>query len=160
MRAVVQRVRRAQVWVGERQVAGIDRGLLILLGIRDGDSTPGVDAVADKIARLRLWEDSMGKMNLDTSQVGGAMLVVSQFTLYGDIRRGRRPSFSAAASPEESIDLYRRVISRLRESGYAVEHGEFGAHMLVTLENDGPVTLLVDSNDLLRTFPEPHHGGG
>lgn len=145
----MQRVTRAEVTVGTEAVAAIGRGLLILVGIARGDGAEAADAVADKIAALRIWEDPGGKMNLDTAQVGGAMLVVSQFTLYADITRGRRPSFTRAAAPDLGRDLYLRVIARLRQHGYAVEHGHFGADMCVGLENNGPVTILLDSADLL-----------
>lgn len=147
-RIVVQRVRTASVDVGEARVATIGRGLAILIGIRDGDTDQAVDRVADKLATLRIFEDPEGKMNLSTADIDGEMLVVSQFTLYADVRKGRRPSFVSAAAPDEGRRLYERFMARLRGHGYRVQHGEFGAHMLVSIENDGPVTIALDSADL------------
>lgn len=147
-RIVVQRVRSASVEVDGARVAEIGRGLAILIGIRDGDNDEAVDRLAGKLASLRIFEDPAGKMNLSAADVGGEMLVVSQFTLYADVRKGRRPSFAAAAASDEGQRLYERFIARLTGHGYHVEHGEFGAHMLVCIENDGPVTIVVDSADL------------
>lgn len=147
-RAVVQRVRRASVCVDGEVVSAIDRGLLILLGIRRGDTAADARRVADKLAVLRVFEDSAGKMNLSVADVGGAMLVVSQFTLYGDIRKGRRPSFVTAEEPGRGQALYDLFCARLAASGRPVQRGRFGARMLVSLENDGPVTILLDSEDL------------
>jgi D-tyrosyl-tRNA(Tyr) deacylase len=147
-RVVIQRVRSASVTVDGRIVGAIDRGLLILLGIREGDTPEAVDRLADKVAVLRIFEDDAGKMNLAASDVGGSMLVVSQFTLYADVRKGRRPSFIGAAQPDVGRALYERFAERLATFGYRVERGEFGAHMLMALENDGPVTMVVDSADL------------
>lgn len=147
-RVVIQRVRSASVSVGGEIVGAIDLGLAILVGIREGDSDALVDRLADKTAALRIFEDAAGKMNLSTSDVGGAMLAVSQFTLYGDVRKGRRPSFILAARPEEGERLYERFCQRLTAHGHRVERGRFGAHMLMTLENDGPVTIIIDSEDL------------
>jgi D-tyrosyl-tRNA(Tyr) deacylase len=147
-RIVIQRVRSASVTVEGEVVGAIDRGLAILVGIRDGDTDEAVNRLADKTATIRIFEDAGGKMNLSPADVGGAMLAVSQFTLYGDVRKGRRPSFIQAARPDEGERLYERFCERLATHGYRVERGRFGAHMLVSLENDGPVTIIVDSEDL------------
>lgn len=147
-RIVVQRVRTASVDVDENRIATIGRGLAILVGIREGDTDDAVDRLTDKIATLRIFEDEAGKMNLSAADVGGEMLVVSQFTLYADARKGRRPSFAAAAQPDEGRRLYERFAQRLAGHGYRVRCGEFGAHMLVRIENDGPVTIVLDSMDL------------
>jgi D-tyrosyl-tRNA(Tyr) deacylase len=147
-RIVIQRVRSASVTVEGEVVGAIDRGLAILVGICDGDTDEAVNRLADKTATIRIFEDAGGKMNLSPADVGGAMLAVSQFTLYGDVRKGRRPSFIQAARPDEGERLYERFCERLATHGYRVERGRFGAHMLVSLENDGPVTIIVDSEDL------------
>jgi D-aminoacyl-tRNA deacylase len=148
VRVVAQRVLSASVTVDQTVVAAIDRGLALLVGIEEADNGAEVDRVADKVAVLRVFEDENGKMNLSTSEVGGSMLVVSQFTLYGDVRKGRRPSFIRAARPEKGDSLYQRFAERLRSRGYAVSLGVFGAHMLLALQNDGPVTIILDSADL------------
>lgn len=145
---VAQRVRSASVEVNRVRIAEIGHGLAILIGIREGDTDEAVDRLADKLASLRIFEDAGGKMNLSAAGVAGDMLVVSQFTLYADVRKGRRPSFAAAAPPDEGLRLYERFMARLAGHGYRVEHGEFGAHMLVRIENDGPVTIVLDSADL------------
>jgi D-tyrosyl-tRNA(Tyr) deacylase len=129
-------------------VGAIELGLALLVGIEEGDEGPEVDRVADKVAVLRVFEDEDGKMNLSTSDVGGSMLAISQFTLYGDVRKGRRPRFIRAARPEKGNALYQRFVERLRFHGYPVSVGIFGAKMLVALENDGPVTIILDSADL------------
>jgi D-tyrosyl-tRNA(Tyr) deacylase len=145
MRAVVQRVSRAQVVV-EGEVAGrIDRGLVVLLGVAQGDTAEDVTAMADKLVGLRVFDDADGKMNLALADVGGAMLVVSQFTLLGDCRKGRRPSYVEAAPPELAEALYELVVAAVRKRGIEVATGRFRTHMDVTLTNDGPVTLLVDT---------------
>lgn len=149
MRAVVQRVRRAAVTVEGRVAGAIGPGLVVLLGVGRSDSDHDADWMADKVAGLRIFADAAGQMNRSVAEVEGALLVVSQFTLFGDCRRGRRPSYSAAAEPEEARRLYLAVVDRLRRAGYTVETGEFGAMMDVELVNDGPVTLLIDSE---RTF--------
>ncbi len=147
MRAVVQRVASARVEV-EGEVRGrIDRGLLVLLGVGRGDTRKEATWLADKIAGLRVFEDDAGKMNLSLEDVGGSMLVVSQFTLYGDCRKGRRPSFTGAAPPDEAERLYEVFVARLKEHGLPVEAGVFQAKMQVHLVNDGPVTLVVESID-------------
>jgi len=145
MRAVVQRVSEASVRVEERLVARIDAGLLVLLGVGREDSRADADYLADRIVHLRVFPDAAGQMNLSLLETGGAALVVSQFTLYGDCRRGRRPGFSGAASPEEASRLYEYLVSRLRETGLRTEAGVFRAMMDVALVNRGPVTLLLDS---------------
>jgi len=148
MRAVVTRVSRARVTVAGRQAGEIGAGLLVLLGIKTGDEPPLALKLADKITSLRVFEDGAGKMNLALSDVGGALLVVSQFTLYGDCKKGRRPEFLSAARPEAAIPLYERFVARCRENGFRVETGEFGADMQVSSVNDGPVTLLLDTDSL------------
>lgn len=145
MRAVVQRVRHASVRVDEEIVGAIGQGLLVLLGVDVNDGNSDADYLADKIFGLRIFNDDDGKFNRSLEDVGGAVLLVSQFTLHGDCRKGRRPSFIAAARPEQAIPLYERVGSLLREKGVEVANGIFGAHMEVELLNDGPVTLLLDS---------------
>jgi len=145
MRAVVQRVSRAQVTVDKAMVGAIDRGLLILLGVSRSDTQADADYLADKIAGLRIFEDRDGKMNLSVAETGGGVLVVSQFTLYGDVRRGKRPSFDAAAPPEQARQLYEYFVERIRATGLTCQTGRFQAAMEVELVNDGPVTILLDS---------------
>lgn len=145
MRAVVQRVAEARVDVDGRTVGAIGRGLLVLLGVGEGDGEQDLAYLAEKTAGLRIFEDEQGKMNLSVADVGGAVLVVSQFTLYGDCRKGRRPSFTPAAAPETANRLYEEFVLRLRAAGLEVATGVFQAHMRVHLLNDGPVTLLLDS---------------
>lgn len=145
MRAVVQRVRSASVRVGEEIVGEIDAGLLVLLGVGNGDGQDEVSWIARKIARLRVFSDDQGRMNLDVSQIGGGVLLVSQFTLYGDARQGNRPGFSDAAPPDVAAPLIDLVADAIRHDGIRVETGRFGASMLVSLENDGPVTILLDT---------------
>ncbi len=144
MRVVLQRVSRASVAIDGRVRGRIGRGFCLLVGFRTGDTAALADWMAEKIAGLRLFADAGGKMNLGLADVDGAVLVVSQFTLYGDTARGRRPSFVEAARPETAIPLYRHFIAALRERGCAVETGEFGAMMEVDLVNDGPVTLILE----------------
>jgi D-tyrosyl-tRNA(Tyr) deacylase len=145
MRAVVQRVARAEVRIAGEVVGRIGAGLCVLLGAGQGDGPADVDYLVDKIIGLRIFEDAGGKMNLALQEVGGALLVVSQFTLYGDCRRGRRPSFTAALEPRAAEALCDRFVAQARARGVAVETGRFGAMMQVDLVNDGPVTLLLDS---------------
>jgi D-aminoacyl-tRNA deacylase len=140
VRAVVQRVREAAVSVEGREVARIGRGLLILLGVGSGDGPEQADRIAGKLERLRLFDDAEGRMNLSVREVEGELLVVSQFTLYGDTRKGNRPSYVDAAPPERAEPLYERVREALGAQG-----GEFGARMQVSLVNDGPVTLLLEA---------------
>lgn len=145
MKAVVQRVLRAQVSVNERVIGRIGPGLMVLLGVGKGDTDADADYLAHKITGLRVFEDAAGKMNESLQQTGGALLVVSQFTLFGDTRKGKRPSFDGAAPPEEALRLYERFIMRVQSTGIDVQTGEFRAHMVVELVNDGPVTLVCES---------------
>lgn len=148
MRAVVQRVSRAQVRVEGAVTGSVERGLLVLLGVARGDGPDDARAMADKLAALRIFEDPDGKMNLSVADAGGGVLVVSQFTLLGDARKGNRPGFSDAAPPEEANALYQAVCDLLRARGLPVAQGVFRAHMEVELVNDGPVTILLDSRKL------------
>jgi len=145
MRAVVQRVSRAQVTVNAEVVGKIGHGLLVLLGVSKADSESDADYLAEKIIGLRIFEDEQGKMNLAAGEVGGGILVVSQFTLYGDVRRGKRPSFDAAAAPEQARRLYEYLVQRIRDAGLTCETGRFQEMMQVELVNDGPVTIMLDS---------------
>jgi D-tyrosyl-tRNA(Tyr) deacylase len=145
MRAVVQRVRSARVRVGEQTVGEIDQGLLVLVGVSRQDGPSDVAYIAEKVRGLRVFDDDQGKMNRSVSEIGGRVLVVSQFTLYGDCRRGRRPSFDAAGDPGTAAALYESVIKALQDGGVPVERGVFQARMAVELVNDGPVTILLDS---------------
>jgi D-aminoacyl-tRNA deacylase len=145
MRAVIQRVDRASVRVGEEVVGQIGRGLLVLLGVMRSDGGAEADWMADKLSALRIFENDLGKFDRSLAEVDGELLMVSQFTLYGETRKGRRPSFSRAAAPELAQSLYDRVVQRARSAGLRVETGRFGAHMKVELINDGPVTLILDS---------------
>jgi D-tyrosyl-tRNA(Tyr) deacylase len=149
MRAVVQRVSSSSVTVDHRIVGQIERGFLVLLGITADDTVDDVIYTAAKIIGLRVFEDENGKMNLSLPEIGGAMLIVSQFTLYGDCRKGKRPSFITAARPEVAQPLYERFISEVRAQGIPVKTGIFQAQMEVAIVNDGPVTLLIDSR---KTF--------
>jgi D-tyrosyl-tRNA(Tyr) deacylase len=144
MRVLLQRVSRAEVRVGSRVTGRIERGYLLLVGFTHADDDAAVTWMADKVTGLRLFADADDKMNLALADVGGSLLVVSQFTLYGDAAKGRRPSFIDAARPEVAIPLYERFIALLRERGAMVETGEFGAMMDVELVNDGPVTLWLE----------------
>ncbi len=146
MRLVVQRVKHARVEVEGELVGAIGEGLLLLLGVKTGDSIGDVDYLVEKVLGLRIIEDHVGKMNLSVMDKGGEILVVSQFTLYGDCRKGRRPSFDEAASPEVAMNLYDLFVYEIRKRGMKVETGRFGAVMDVNLINSGPVTLLLDSN--------------
>ncbi len=147
MRAVLQRVAQARVVIAGETVGAIQRGLLVLLGVERSDTPEDVAWLADKVAALRIFNDAQGKMNVSVADVHGAVLVVSQFTLYGDCRKGRRPSFIDAAPPETAIPLYEAFVQALRAQGLPVATGRFGAMMQVELVNDGPVTLIVDSKD-------------
>ena len=144
MRAVVTRVSSASVAIGGETGGEIGRGFLVLLGVGPGDTGEVCDKLAEKICNLRVFEDENGKMNLSLEQVGGALLVVSQFTLYADTS-SRRPGFSGAAKPELAVPLYERFLDRCRQRGFRVEHGRFGAEMQVASVNDGPVTILFDT---------------
>ena len=144
MRVVLQRVSRASVTVDGNTVGTIGAGLLVLVGFTPGDDQGRIDWMADKIVGLRVFRDDDGKMNRSIADIGGSVLVVSQFTLYGNVSKGRRPSFVDAAAPDEAIPLYEAFVAALRERGVAVETGEFGAVMEVDLVNDGPVTLVIE----------------
>jgi D-tyrosyl-tRNA(Tyr) deacylase len=148
MRAVVQRVTAARVTVDGEEVGAIGRGLLILLGVTHGDSAADAELLAVKLAGLRIFADDADRMNRDVHEAGGGALVVSQFTLHGDCRKGRRPSFVAAARPEVAEPLYELFIRHLRGLGIPTATGRFGAMMTVELVNDGPVTLILDTDDL------------
>jgi len=146
MRVVLQRVSGASVAIGGRVAGAIDRGFCLLVGFTHTDTPAEVEWMAEKVHGLRLFSDAEGKMNLGLAEVGGALLVVSQFTLYGDARKGRRPSFIDAARPEVAIPLYEAFLEALRRLGLRVESGEFGADMLVEIHNEGPVTLILDKD--------------
>ena len=148
MRAVVQRVKDASVAVDEVQVGAIKEGLLVYLGVADSDDESVCMKIAEKISKLRIFKDENDKMNLSVGDVKGSFLVVSQFTLYANIRKGNRPSYDEAGKPEHANMLYEYFIKVLRDKGFCVEHGVFGAHMHGCYENDGPVTILMDSDDL------------
>ncbi|MDI6821417.1 MAG: D-aminoacyl-tRNA deacylase [Actinomycetota bacterium] len=149
MRAVVQRVKKGRVWIGDKVLAEIGQGLVVLLGISREDTQSDAAYMIDKITNLRIFEDDEGKLNLSVKQIGGEILIVSQFTLHGNCRKGRRPSFVDAAPADRAIDLYRQVISGLRGEGLIVREGKFQEIMTVEIVNYGPVTLLVDSK---KTF--------
>ncbi len=146
MRAVIQRVSSASVLVGTEITGKIGAGLLVFLGIHQNDGDREIKWMADKTSNLRIFEDEAGKMNYSLIDTGGAMLIVSQFTLYGDCRKGRRPGYSAAAPPEHADALYQQFIKQVTASGIKTASGKFQAHMDVSLVNDGPVTLLLDSS--------------
>jgi len=141
----VQRASRASVTVDDEVVAGMDRGLVVLVGVGDEDGPDDVDYLARKIVGLRIFEDDQGKMNLSVRDVGAGIMIVPQFTLYGDCRRGRRPSFDASAPPETAEQLYEQLVEDVRERAGEVQTGEFKSYMELELVNDGPVTLLLDS---------------
>lgn len=145
MRAVVQRVTRASVSVGGNEIAAIGRGFVALIGVAVEDAERDADLLARKIAGLRVFDDAAGAMNLGLADLGGAVLAVSQFTLLGDVRKGRRPSFIGAARGERAEGLYERVVAGIRAAGVDVRTGRFGADMAVELVNDGPVTILIDT---------------
>ena len=148
MRAVVQRVRDASVTVDGALTGKISQGLLIYLGVVDSDTADICARMAAKISKMRLFRDADDKMNLSVSDVGGEILVVSQFTLYANLHKGNRPSFDTAGKPEHAEKMYELFMQELRNMGFKVEHGMFGAHMHVCYENDGPVTIIADSDDL------------
>lgn len=149
MRAVVQRVSESSVTVEGKVTGAIKKGLMVLLGVAEDDTAADAEYIANKVAGLRIFEDKEDKMNLSVKDTGGDILAVSQFTLMGDARRGKRPSFSDAARPEQANELYQKFISLLSEDGLHVEEGVFQTHMMVDLVNDGPVTILLDSK---KTF--------
>lgn len=149
MKAVVQRVSRCSVTVDGQLVGSIGKGLLVLLGVADSDTEKERDYLAEKIVGLRIFEDSQGKMNLSLQDVKGELLVVSQFTLFGDCKKGRRPSFTGAGKPEHANVLYEQFLCRAEELGVQVQRGVFGADMKVELINDGPVTLILDTDEIM-----------
>ncbi|HIU52122.1 MAG TPA: D-tyrosyl-tRNA(Tyr) deacylase [Candidatus Merdicola faecigallinarum] len=144
MKLVVQRVKQAEVKVKENSVGKIEKGFLILLGVTHEDAKENVDKLVKKVCGLRVFEDQNGKMNLSIKDIGGELLIVSQFTLYADTKKGNRPSFVKAAAPEKANELYEYFISECKKNGIKVETGEFGAHMEVSLVNDGPVTIIIE----------------
>jgi D-tyrosyl-tRNA(Tyr) deacylase len=146
VRALLQRVSWGRVRSGDRLLGEIGPGLVVLLGITHSDTTDSAERLARKVARLRIFSDAEGKMNLALPNVGGSVLVVSQFTLYADTRSGNRPGYSAAAAPETAIPLYEAFVQNLRDAGFKVETGEFGADMQLELLNDGPVTIWLDDS--------------
>lgn len=147
MRAVIQRVLRASVDIEDKAVGMIENGLLVYLGVSKADSEKDACFMADKLAGLRIFADAEGKMNLSVADVGGGILLVSNFTLYGDCRKGKRPGFDLAAEPKPAKELYERVGSLMEEQGIEVERGVFGAHMHISSVNDGPVTFVLDSRE-------------
>lgn len=147
MRAVVQRVTNADVKIDGRVNGKIDNGLLVLLGVGNGDTEEDMKYIADKIIKLRIFSDENDKMNLSLEDVGGSMLVISQFTLYGDCSHGRRPYFGNAMEPVSANEMYEKFVAYIREQGIHIETGEFGADMKVSLTNDGPVTIILESKN-------------
>ena len=145
MRAVIQRVTKSSVSVGGEVTGSIKQGLTVLIGVEDGDTEKDAEYIASKTAGLRIFEDEDGKMNLSVKDIGESILAVSQFTLLGDARKGRRPSFASAAPPQEARRLYEKVIELIKNEGIDVEEGVFQAEMMVKIDNDGPVTILLDS---------------
>lgn len=148
MRAVVQRVKKSSVTVDEKITGEIGKGLMVLIGVEDGDTEKDADYIADKVCGLRIFEDEQGKMNLSVEDIKGEVLAVSQFTLLADARKGRRPSFIKAAAPDEANALYRKVIEKIESRNINVEEGVFQAEMMVEIHNDGPVTILLDSGKM------------
>jgi D-tyrosyl-tRNA(Tyr) deacylase len=148
MRAVVQRVQDCTVSVEGRVCAQVKKGVLVYLGVTHDDAAPDIDYICDKVSNLRIFNDAQGKLNLSVKEVGGNICVVSQFTLCGDARKGRRPSWDAAAKPELAKDCYEKVCQQLEQDGFPVQRGVFQAHMAVAYTNDGPVTILLDSRKI------------
>ncbi len=149
MRAVVQRVKSASVTVDDNVVGKISQGLLVFLGVGDRDTDTDLKYIADKVIGLRIFSDEDDKMNLSVTDIGGEILVISQFTLYGDCRKGRRPNFTASMEPKGAEEMYEKFIAYIKEQGINTEHGIFGADMQVSLVNDGPVTLMLDSSKII-----------
>ena len=148
MRAIIQKVKKAKVEVSEKTVGEIDKGLLVFVAVTDSDDIKDVEYIKKKITKLRIFEDDDGKMNLSLKDVGGEILIVSQFTLYGDVRKGNRPSFVKSSSAQKAEEYYNLLIEKIKEDGFKVESGKFQTHMEVSLVNDGPVTIQVDSERL------------
>jgi len=159
MRAVVQRVKDASVSVEGKIIGQIDAGLLVYLGVSDSDNETICAKMVDKITKLRIFCDSLDKMNLSIADINGAFLVVSQFTLYANLHKGNRPSYDEAGNPEYANKLYEYFINLLKDKGFNVQHGTFGAHMHVCYENDGPVTILMDSDNLFPNLKETNQNG-
>ena len=159
MRALLQRVTRASVRVDDREIGAIGLGLLVLLGVGHGDDEATADALARRVCELRIFEDDAGRTNRSLLEVGGAVLLVSQFTLYADTRRGRRPGFTDAAPPERARELWLRVADGIRAQGVAVALGEFGASMAVELVNDGPFTIWLDTADTAKPVADATGSG-
>ncbi len=149
MRAIVQRVKEASVTVDNRVIGEISHGLLVFLGVGDGDTEADMKYIADKVIGLRIFSDSEDKMNLSVTDVRGEILVISQFTLYGDCRKGRRPNFTASMEPKGAEAMYEHFIAYINEQGIKTARGEFGADMKVSLINDGPVTIILDSSKII-----------
>ena len=149
MRAVLQRVKYGNVSIGGKSVGKIGQGFVLLLGIRDGDTEAECNYLLEKIIHLRVFEDEAGKMNRSLLEAQGALLIVSQFTLYADCKKGRRPSFTKAARPEQAVPLYDYFVTEAKKRGIEAQTGVFGADMQVTIENDGPVTILLDTEELM-----------
>lgn len=150
MRFVIQRVCEASVAVEGQVIGQIGHGLLVFLGVADSDDKLIADKMIDKLTKLRIFDDADGKTNLSIADVGGKFLVISQFTLYADCRKGNRPSFTLAGRPDKAEELYEYVISEIGKKGFCVEHGSFGAEMKVSLLNDGPFTILLDSDEIVK----------
>lgn len=151
MKAILQRVRYARVEIAGKAVGEIGQGLMVLLGVLEGDDVEQADFLAEKAANLRIFEDENGKMNRSLLDIGGGMLIVSNFTLCADARHGRRPSFTASAKPETANSLYERFIAAVKDTGVSpVESGSFGADMQVALQNDGPVTIILDTDEIMK----------
>lgn len=151
MRFVIQRVREASVSVEGQVIGQIGHGLLVFVGVSDSDDRQIADKMIDKLTRLRMFDDADGKTNLSIADVGGEFLIISQFTLYADCRKGNRPSFTLAGRPDMANELYEYIISEIGKRGLRAEHGSFGAKMKVSLLNDGPFTILLDSDEIVRT---------
>lgn len=149
MRFVVQRVIEAQVAVENDIIGKIGHGLLLFVGVSDSDTTQVADKMIDKVTKLRIFDDADGKTNLSSADVNGAFLIISQFTLYADCRKGNRPSFTAAGKPQQANALYQYIIEEIHKKGFPVEHGIFGADMKVSLINDGPFTIVLESDDIM-----------
>lgn len=150
MRFVIQRVCEASVAVEGQVIGQIGHGLLVFVGVADSDDKLIADKMIDKLTKLRIFDDADGKTNLSIADVGGKFLVISQFTLYADCRKGNRPSFTLAGRPDKAEELYEYVISEIRKKGFCAEHGSFGAEMKVSLLNDGPFTILLDSDEIVK----------
>lgn len=150
MRFVIQRVCEASVAVDGQVIGQIGHGLLVFVGVADSDDKLVADKMIDKLTKLRIFDDADGKTNLSIADVGGKFLVISQFTLYADCRKGNRPSFTLAGRPNKAEELYEYVISEIGKKGFCVEHGSFGAEMKVSLLNDGPFTILLDSDEIVK----------